>query len=131
MKFRVRPFDVETVFVQAKKRQTKKLRGPDSPFYMSIWPMIYVMRVFGLAPYDFSQDRLVPSNIYLIFSVITATLYTYVFYIVARNTLGMERDDSAVLGRTEDTKVSQKLFVRKKFWRCKWVKSKFLNSTSY
>lgn len=118
MKFQVRPFDVETVFVQAKKRQTKKLRGPDSPFYTSIWPMIYVMRVFGLAPYDFSQDRLVPSNTYLIFSVIVTTLYTYVFYTVARNTLGMKRDGSEVLGKTEDTKVSQKLFVRKGFLRC-------------
>lgn len=115
MKFRPHPFDVETVFVQAKKRQTKKLRGPNSPFYMSIWPMIYVMRVFGLAPYDFSQDRLIPSNIYLIFTVIAASLYTYVFYIVARRTIGLKRDGNAVLGGTEDTKVSQKLFIRKKF----------------
>ncbi|GAB1866431.1 Gustatory receptor [Camponotus japonicus] len=106
MKFRTRPFDVETVFVQAKKRQkTKKLRGPDSPLYMSIWPMIYVLRVFGLAPYDFSQDRLIPSNIYLIFTVIAATLYTYIFYVVTKLTIGTKRDDSAVLGGTDNTKV--------------------------
>ncbi|XP_025270150.1 uncharacterized protein LOC105258691 isoform X2 [Camponotus floridanus] len=105
MKFRARPFDVETVFVQAKKRQKKKPRGPDSPFYKSIWPMICVLRVFGLAPYDFSQDRLIPSNIYLIFTAIAATLYTYIYYVVARRTIGIKRDDSALLGGTEDTKV--------------------------
>lgn len=116
MKFRTRPFDVETIFVQAKKRQkTKKLRGPDSPLYMSIWPMIYVLRVFGLAPYDFSQDRLIPSNIYLIFTAIAATLYTYIFYVVTKSTVGLKRDDSALLGGTDNTKVSKKLFVRKKF----------------
>lgn len=115
MKFRARPFDVETVFVQAKKRQMKKPRGPNSPFYMSIWPMFCVLRVFGLAPYDFSQDRLIPSNLYLIFTAIAATLYTYIFSVVAQSTIGKKRDDSVILGGTEDTKVSQKLLVRKKF----------------
>ncbi|XP_029666254.1 uncharacterized protein LOC115237395 [Formica exsecta] len=105
MEFQARPFDVETVFVQAKKKQAKKLRGPDSPFYMAIWPMVYVMRVFGLAPYDFSQDRLVPSNIYLIFSVTAATLYTYIFYTVVRRSFAAERDDNALLGGTENAKV--------------------------
>ncbi|KAM0736109.1 hypothetical protein ACS0PU_010070 [Formica fusca] len=103
MEFRARPFDVETIFIQARKQQAKKLRGPDSPFYMSIWPMVYVVRVFGLAPYDFSQNRLVPSNIFLIFSATAAALYTYIFYVVIQRFL--ERDDKGVTGSTENTKV--------------------------
>lgn len=114
MAFQPRPFNVETVWVQAKKKQTKKLRGPDSPLYMSIWPMVYVVRVFGLAPYEFSQDRLVPSNIYLIFSVIVGTLYSYIFYTVAARIIGIKRREGAVLGETEATKVSEKLFIKPK-----------------
>ncbi|KAL6439781.1 hypothetical protein ACFW04_004071 [Cataglyphis niger] len=106
MMYRAHPFDVETVFVQAKKQQAKKLRGPDSPFFMSIWPMFYIMRVFGLTPYDFSQDRLVPSNIYLIFSAIAATLYTYIFYVVIRRSFAIERDEhNGAVEATENTKV--------------------------
>lgn len=116
MKFQAHPFDVENVFVQAKKQQAKKLRGPDSPFFMSIWPMFYIMRVFGLTPYYFSQDRLVPSNIYLIFTAIAATLYTYIFYVVIRRTFAIERDEdnNGAVQATENTKVSEKLFVKRK-----------------
>ncbi|XP_072758517.1 uncharacterized protein [Anoplolepis gracilipes] len=108
MEFRARPFNVETIFVQTKKKQIKKLRGPDSPLYTSIWPMVYVMRIFGLVPYDFSQNRLVPSNIYLIFSAIAATFYTYIFYEVALRTLALgikSNKENSVLGGTENTKV--------------------------
>ncbi|KAM0735878.1 hypothetical protein ACS0PU_009839 [Formica fusca] len=118
MEFRARPFDVETIFIQAKKQQAKKLRGPDSPFYMSIWPMVYVVRVFGLAPYDFSQNRLVPSNIFLIFSATAAALYTYIFYVVIQRFL--ERDDKGVTGSTENTKVGEKLFVKRKRNSLSW-----------
>ncbi|XP_029157460.1 uncharacterized protein LOC114929910 [Nylanderia fulva] len=105
MEFQPRPFDVETVFVKAKKNQIKKLRGPDSPLYMSVWPMVYIVRVFGLAPYDFSQDRLVPSNVYLGFTVTVTILFTYIFYVVANKSLYLKRDEGPVLGGTENTKI--------------------------
>lgn len=112
MEFQTQPFDVDTVFVKAKKKQTKKLRGPDSPLYMSIWPMVYVVRVFGLAPYDFSQDRLVPSNVYLIFSATVVILYTYIFYVVAHRSLNLKRTEGPVLGGTENTKVNSIFYIR-------------------
>ncbi|RLU21153.1 ObirGr5 [Ooceraea biroi] len=99
-----RPFDVETVFANAKRKSTRKLRGPDSPLYASIWPMVYVVRIFGFAPYNFSQDRLVPSNIYLIFSAIAAILYSYILYEVFQRMMGVKRQ-AAVLGGTEYAKV--------------------------
>ncbi|XP_072765701.1 uncharacterized protein [Anoplolepis gracilipes] len=105
MEFQARPFNVETVFVQAKKKQIKKLRGPDSPLYTAIWPMVYVVRVFGFAPYEFSQDRLVPSNVYLIFSASAGILYTYIFYTVTERILGLDRREGKILGGTEVTKV--------------------------
>ncbi|XP_050458974.1 uncharacterized protein LOC126855398 isoform X2 [Cataglyphis hispanica] len=107
MEFRNRLFDVKTdVSSQTKKKQAKKkLRGPDSPLYTSIWPMIYAVRVFGLAPYDFSQDHPVPSNMYLIFTAIAATLYTHLFYVVMKKFFALDRDDK-VLEATEDAKVT-------------------------
>lgn len=89
----------------ATRRQIKKLRGSNSPLYESIWPMVYVVRMFGFAPYDFSQDRLVPSNGYLIFSAIAASLYSYIIYTILVRFMGIERDDN-VLGGTETTKVN-------------------------
>ncbi|XP_050455386.1 uncharacterized protein LOC126853579 [Cataglyphis hispanica] len=104
MEFRARPFNMETVFAQKKRKQTKKLRGPDSPLYVSIWPMVYVVRVFGLAPYDFLQDRLVPSNTYLIFSATAAILYTCIFYMVLHGT-SVDKLFRGAIDGTENTKM--------------------------
>ncbi|XP_071560320.1 uncharacterized protein [Temnothorax nylanderi] len=103
-------FDVETVFAKVKKKQLKKLvklRGPDSPLYRAIWPMIYVVRVFGFAPYDFSQDRLVPSNTNLIFTAIATIFYSYVFYqVFSRFLLNLSiKRETEPLDRTENTKI--------------------------
>lgn len=103
MELQARPFNMETML--ATRRQIKKLRGLHSPLYESIWPMVYVVRMFGFAPYDFSQDRLVPSNGYLIFSAIAASLYSYIIYTIIVRFMGIERDDN-VLGGTETTKVN-------------------------
>ncbi|KAL6434695.1 hypothetical protein ACFW04_006199 [Cataglyphis niger] len=103
MEFQARPFNMETVFAQIKKKQTKKLRGPNSPLYMSIWPMMFVVRVFGLAPYDFLQDRLVPSNTYLIFSATAVTLYTYIFYITIQKFIADKL--LKIIDKTEITKM--------------------------
>ncbi|XP_071630832.1 uncharacterized protein [Temnothorax longispinosus] len=97
-------FDVETVFVKVKKKKLVKLRGPDSPLYRAIWPMIYIVRVFGFAPYNFSQDRLVPSNINLIFTATATTFYSYVFYQVFSRFLSIKRGNET-LDATENTKI--------------------------
>lgn len=107
MEFRARPFDAETVFA-VRKRRARKQRGPNSPLYTSIWPMVHVVRVFGFAPYEFSQNRLVPSNLYLIFSAITASLYSYILYVVYLRFTGVKRE-RPILGGTEYAKVSERL----------------------
>ncbi|XP_024882839.1 uncharacterized protein LOC112461728, partial [Temnothorax curvispinosus] len=106
MELHALPFDVKTVFVKVKKKQLKKLRGPDSPLYRATWPMIYIVRVFGFAPYNFSQDRLVPSNINLIFTTIATTFYSYVFYQVFSRFLSIKRGN-----KTLDKTVNIKMFI--------------------
>jgi hypothetical protein len=109
MKFQTRFFHVENVFANAKRKRTKRLRGLDSLLYASIWPMVYVVKIFGFAPYNFSQDRLAPSNICLIFSAIAVVLYSYVLFILER-LISVERE-VVLLGGTENAKVSEKYSV--------------------
>jgi len=109
MKFQPRFFHVENVFANAKRKRTKRLRGLDSLLYASIWPMVYVVKIFGFAPYNFSQDRLAPSNICLIFSAIAVVLYSYVLFILER-LISVERE-VVLLGGTENAKVSEKYSV--------------------
>ncbi|XP_071633150.1 uncharacterized protein [Temnothorax longispinosus] len=107
MELHALPFDVETVFAKVKKKQLKKLvklRGPDSPLYRATWPMICIVRVFGLAPYNFSQDRLVPSNINLIFTAIATIFYSYALYQVFNRFLSVKRETETLDG-TESTKI--------------------------
>jgi len=111
MELQALPFDVETVFAKVKKKRVKRLRGPDSLLYKATWPMIHIVQVFGFGPYNFSQDRLVPSNINLIFAVIAAILYSYVLYGVFYRFLSVKRE-TLTLGGTENTKVSKKLVDR-------------------
>lgn len=112
MEFQARPLNMDAVFARVKKKRIKKLRGPDSPLYKVIWPMIYVVRIFGFAPYNFSQDRLVPSNFNLIFTTIAGTFYSYILYDVFYRLLSVRRD-TWTLGGTENTKVSKELVERK------------------
>ncbi|XP_011879612.1 PREDICTED: uncharacterized protein LOC105568507 isoform X2 [Vollenhovia emeryi] len=105
MELQTLPFDVETILAKLKKKRVKKRRGSDSPLYNATWPMIFVVRVFGFAPYNFSQDRLVPSNINLIFTSIATILYTYILYdVVFIRFLNVKRE-TWTLGGTENTKV--------------------------
>lgn len=66
--------------------------------------MVHVVRIFGFAPYSFSQNRLVPSNLRLIFSAIAAVLYSYTVYEVFQRMIGVKRE-AAALGGTENAKV--------------------------
>ncbi|XP_039311422.1 uncharacterized protein LOC105196034 [Solenopsis invicta] len=101
------PFNMEAVFAKRKKKkrkkQIKKLYGQNSPLYKATWPMIYVIQVFGYAPYNLSQDRLMPSN-NMLFTVIAIILYTYIFCVVFVSYLNIKRE-SRTLDGTETTKV--------------------------
>lgn len=103
------PFDVETFFAKLKKKQIKKLHRPDLPLYKAIWPMVFVVRVFGFAPYTFSQGRLVPSNTNLIFTTIAIALYSHALYEVCNRFMSVKREVSSTLEGTENAKVSKKL----------------------
>lgn len=99
------PVDVETIFAKVKKKHVKKaLRGSESLLYKATWPMIYIVRVFGLAPYSFSRNRFVLSNVNLIFTTIAAILYSYILYDVFNRMLNGKRETWT---GTEMTKVSK------------------------
>ncbi|XP_011630763.1 gustatory receptor for sugar taste 43a-like [Pogonomyrmex barbatus] len=104
MKSRASSFIVNTVFTKVKKKRVKRLRGLDSSLYRVTWPMMYIVRVFGFAPYNILQDRLVSSNINLIFTAIAAILYSYILYDVLKKFMNIQREVSALSG-TENTKV--------------------------
>ncbi|KYN06689.1 hypothetical protein ALC62_02347 [Cyphomyrmex costatus] len=104
MELQAVPFDMTILFAKMKKKRVKKKRGPDSPLYKIIWPMIYIMRIFGFAPYYFLQDCLKPSKINLLFTAIGAILYSYVSYDVFTKFLNVKRE-TWTIGGTENTKV--------------------------
>lgn len=87
-----------------KTIDTKKVRGPESPLWTAICPVVYFIRVFGLAPYEFHNDTLVPSRIYCIFAYVCLIVYAYLMYtVMARFT---RNEEQPLLGQTETIKVS-------------------------
>lgn len=93
-------------FLEGRKTMdTKKVRGPDSPLYNAICPVVYIIRVFGLAPYEFHNDILVPSRIHSIFAYICLIAYTCIIThsVMSRFTRNHEQP---LLGHTEAVKVS-------------------------
>ncbi|KAL2727985.1 putative gustatory receptor 28a [Vespula maculifrons] len=110
MEFRPKTFDLEIAFAASRKRQMKKFRGPDSPLYSAICPAIYIIRILGQAPYKFSKDRLVPSNVYLIFSFVFLTVCFYNVYVVFYQFLHSTRKEP-ILGGTEYIKVTFNCFT--------------------
>ncbi|KYQ58367.1 hypothetical protein ALC60_02787 [Trachymyrmex zeteki] len=104
MELQAVPFNVTTLFTKMKKKRVKKRRDPNSPLYKVIWPMIYIMRIFGFAPYNFLQYRVTPSNINLLFTVIVAIVYSCVSYEVFTKFLNVKREIWTIRG-TENTKV--------------------------
>ncbi|XP_047351148.1 putative gustatory receptor 28a [Vespa velutina] len=104
MEFRPKTFDLETAFAISKRRQLKKFRGPDSPLYSAICPAVYIARIFGDAPYEFWKDRLVPSNVYLIFSFIFLAIYSYNVYTIFVQFLTFTRQ-IPILGGTDYVKL--------------------------
>ncbi|XP_031775904.1 putative gustatory receptor 2a [Apis florea] len=127
---RLKPFDVEATFAEvalARKEHTRKYHGPDSLLYSAIYPVVCIMKVFGLAPYDFTGDEITPSNACLLFSFAFIGVYCHIIYIVYKRFLGIRRD-KAILSVVETTKVTvnylvamydiiSTIFTRKRFSR--------------
>ena len=106
-KTRAKPFDVETTLeevTRAKKARVKKFHGPDSLLYSAIYPVVFTMKVFGLAPYDFTGDQLTPSNCCLLFTFAFMAIYCHIIYIVYLRFLSLQRN-KAILTVVETTKV--------------------------
>lgn len=86
-----------------KKQEIVQFRGEDSPLFEAIAPAFYIIRVFGLGPYHFSKDRLVPSNFHLIFSFLALIINTYiVIKVMIQFTI---KGGQPILGVTEQAKV--------------------------
>ena len=86
-----------------EKHEVVQFRGEDSPLFQAIAPAFYIIRVFGLGPYHFSKDRLVPSNFHLIFSFLALIINTYiVITVLIRFSI---KGNQPILGITEQAKV--------------------------
>ncbi|XP_015435782.1 PREDICTED: gustatory receptor 68a-like [Dufourea novaeangliae] len=103
----VKPFDVDIVYAELTalaKSRVKNYHGPDSALYSAIYPLVCVTRLFGLAPYDFTADRMTVSNVYLVFSLAFLAIYSYIMYIVFLRLVSLKRAKS-ILSVVETTKV--------------------------
>ena len=85
------------------KKEVTQFRGAESPLFEAISPAFYIIRTFGLGPYHFLNDRLVPSNIHLIFCFLAFTFNSYIaISVLFRFTI---KSNTAVLSITERAKV--------------------------
>nr|XP_012152351.1 PREDICTED: putative gustatory receptor 28a isoform X2 [Megachile rotundata] len=76
---RVKPFDAESTSAKVtdeKKNAKKKYHGPESPLYTAIYPSVCITKVFGLAPYDFTDDQMVIVNYLVAMYELVATIVT-------------------------------------------------------
>lgn len=60
------------------RMKKKQFLGPNSPLYTSVCPLVYAIRAFGLAPYEFEDNQLVPCDTYMIISLFWIFMYTYI-----------------------------------------------------
>nr|AXU39971.1 gustatory receptor [Meteorus pulchricornis] len=92
-----------TTQLRESEQRTKKtsFRGPESPLYNATCPYFYIARVLGLAPYDFDDELLVPSIIYMMISIVWICLNTYLIYFVLLNFTHTGSEDRKILRFTE------------------------------
>ncbi|THK33053.1 uncharacterized protein LOC107038839 [Diachasma alloeum] len=106
---RVGVLEGSTTTTKSGKSQTI-YRGPESPLYSAVCPFVYVFRIFGVAPYEFADDILVPSCRNAIFSFIWLGLYCWIIYEVLASFYHVDRG-SPLLGHTETVKTVFNFFV--------------------
>ncbi|XP_076755950.1 putative gustatory receptor 2a [Xylocopa sonorina] len=114
-KAQVTPFDVETTFTELtearkKRKLARRYRGTDSPLYSAVFPLVCIMKIIGLAPYDFTADEMTPSNACLAFSFAFVGIYSYIIYMVYMRFTVVKRS-SVILSTVENTKVAVNFFV--------------------
>ncbi|XP_058803414.1 uncharacterized protein LOC131671187 isoform X2 [Phymastichus coffea] len=83
-------------------------RGSESPLYEAVSPALYVVRAFGLAPYRYPPGnrppRLRASGPYCLYSLLWASLYSWIVVTALMRFGGLDRD-KPVLGVTENGKL--------------------------
>lgn len=91
-----------------QRRRHNQGRGYESALYEVVCPAIYVIRVFGLAPYAYPKDnrppKLLTSNFNCIYTVAWITIYSYIVVTSLIRFEGLDRN-KPVLGVTENGKV--------------------------
>lgn len=88
-----------------QNRNKDKFRDPDPSLLEAFYPMFFMFRIFGLAPYRFSKHRLVASDSHLFFSFFALFMNTYVGVINFLHTLE-DHSKKPLLTATERGKVS-------------------------
>ncbi|CAD6216431.1 GSCOCT00004589001.3-RA-CDS, partial [Cotesia congregata] len=101
----------QRILSHIRRAKENEYRGSNSPLYKSICPLIYAIRVFGLAPYEFEDNKLVPSNSYLSFTFFWFCVYTYVIWRYLVGVLDPSTDMKTTLYHTEFAKTTGNYFV--------------------
>ncbi|CAG5090461.1 Similar to gustatory receptor 56, partial [Cotesia congregata] len=94
-------------------RQLKKTQysGSNSPLYTSICPIVYAARMFGLAPYEFKDNKLVPSDTYVSFTFFWFIVYTYFIWGYLEGFSSSKQNKKATLTYTESAKTVSNYIV--------------------
>lgn len=107
---------------ESRERRSSPGRGSELALYEMICPAIYVIRAFGLAPYEFAKDprtrrpRLRASRFNCLYTIFWAVVYSYVVFKSLAQFNGLD-SDKPVLGVTETTKVGG----RSTGWICSMI----------
>ena len=110
--FPIRILHFKRIQFSNQNENKNKFHGPDSSLFQAISPIFYIIRIFGLAPYRFSKDRLVSSNTHLFFSFFAIFIITYIISTILYRILNVT-DLRPVLSSTERGKVSYTNYYKK------------------
>ncbi|XP_051158939.1 gustatory receptor for sugar taste 43a-like [Leptopilina boulardi] len=98
-------FHYNQIGLWTKRQVNDKFYGPYSSLFEVVSPIFYIIRVLGLAPYRFCENRLVSSNAHLFFSFSAIFINTYVTIMTFLRFLN-DDDKKIVLTTTERGKES-------------------------
>lgn len=93
------------IYAYARRAKKKKVRGPESTLYTNTCPGFYVLRVFGLAPFEFDEDQLVPSDSYMLYAIVWILIYSIFIFFVVKDFTFVDRNNRPALRITELGKV--------------------------
>lgn len=94
-------------YKSCKKSETKSVWGTESDLYASICPMVYIFRIFGIAPYEFDENnrlKFSPKN--MIFSFLFFSIYTWGMYSISLKLINSNNQGKSIIfGSVETCKV--------------------------